>query len=363
MKSPENSKTVLVCPLAWGIGHTSRMIPVIKELTARGHNVIFGGNEWQSDFIRREIQGISCIHFPGFSIRYSRFLPQYLTILLHAPSFFYHSLREHFFLKKIIRKYNISIVISDSRTGLWNKRITSVLFTHIIRIPFPGLLTCFENLFLPLSRYAIEKFTYCFIPDLPGEINLSGRLSHNLRLPANARYTGVLQSFSEAACKGQKKEFLCTAIMSGPSPQKEIFAGLCKKVLSECRGISVIVEGSISSGFTERTEGNLRIVNHLSRNELINVINRSEIIVSRSGYTTIMELFGAGRSAILVPTPGQPEQEYLAKYLSGKKWFIAVKQNNFKNGLLNLIGETFLPPFPAYENKKLFADAMDELLK
>jgi len=375
----KSEKKILVCPLPWGIGHTTRMIPLIRKLIMANHHVVFAGNSWQNELIKNEIKGIECIYFPGFTIRYSSFFPQFVIILLNYPLFVYHTIREHFILKRIIEKHNPDIVISDSRIGLWNKKIISVLVTHIIRVPFPRPFRFLENLTLPLSRAVINRFTYCFIPDFPGEINLSGRLSHWCRLPENARFIGILsrfQSFPEPLSPSIKllptdisrreediSYIYCTAIMSGPSPQKELLASKIKDILLKTGKNSVILSGNISSESIIQKEDNIQIINHLPEDEFAEIVGRSEIIISRSGYTTVMELFSLGRSAILIPTPGQPEQEYLAEYLSGKRWFIHLNQRNLSTNTMFELPDLTLPKFNASENEKLLNAALEELLK
>jgi len=360
---PAQRKKILICPLSWGTGHTTRVIPLISELLNNGHEVIFGGNNWQIEFIKKEIPGIQFISFPGFTIRYSSFLPQYLVILFYFPLFIYHTLIEHIRLKKLIVEHDIEIVISDSRPGLWNRKIKTVLITHMIRIPFPAKLRILENLPLPFSRIAIKKFTFCYIPDFPGEFNLSGSLSHGFHLPDNARYIGILSRFlKEPHALATKKELFCTAIMSGPSPQKEIFTELTSRILKESEEVSTIMAGIPEAEFIKR-EGNLITYNHLTNKEMLNTIMHSKIILSHSGYTTVMELFSIGRSAILVPTPGQAEQEYLAEYLSSKGWFKTIKQKHLCKEVLTEYIEPLLPDFPAEENKKLLLTALNELFE
>ena len=73
----------------------------------------------------------------------------------------------------------------------------------------------------------------------------------------------------------------------------------------------------------------IQIWNHLPTNALNELLNNSEYIVARSGYSTIMDLLTVKKNAILVPTPGQTEQEYLGQYLHEKKWMYSVAQKNF----------------------------------
>ncbi|HKK41968.1 MAG TPA: hypothetical protein VJ963_06140, partial [Bacteroidales bacterium] len=169
-----NSKgNILICPLEWGLGHAARMIPMVQELRNKGYNILIGSGEEHLAMFREEFADIKFIRFPGFRTGYSRFLPQYLHMLLKTPWLLYHSVKEHYGLKHIIREYNIDIVISDNRFGLWNKDITTVYVTHMPRIPFPVMFRFLEFTGIFLHRLVIKRYTFCLIPDLPGEENLS----------------------------------------------------------------------------------------------------------------------------------------------------------------------------------------------
>jgi UDP:flavonoid glycosyltransferase YjiC (YdhE family) len=360
----QKGKNILICPLEWGLGHAGRMIPLAKKLIDLGQNVIIGSGPGQLEFFRQEIPGITCISFPGFTIRYSSWIPQYLVILLHAPAFIYHSIREHRQLKRIIAYHSIDIVISDSRPGLWNRKIKTVFVTHMIRIPLPGWAAFIEKRDLFTTRRIIRKFTYCYIPDTEGEVNLSGKLSHKISLPSNARYIGILSRFSDSpSLKEDDHRYYCTAVMSGPEPQKGIMKKKISEILSLEKEDSVILEGKPGVVTRQLKEGNILFISHLPADEMKKLILSSRFIVSRSGYTTLMELASLGRPALIIPTPGQTEQEYLAEYLHEKGWFTTVKQNEMAPGCLQRNPDCSIPGTLARESEKLLEAALSELLE
>jgi UDP-N-acetylglucosamine:LPS N-acetylglucosamine transferase len=85
-------------------------------------------------------------------------------------------------------------------------------------------------------------------------------------------------------------------------------------------------------------------------NALNELLNNSEYIVARSGYSTIMDLLAVKKNAILIPTPGQTEQEYLGQYSHEKKWMYSVAQKNFNlQAAMNDFkkAELVLPDVPA----------------
>jgi hypothetical protein len=242
-----------------------------------------------------------------------------MSLLLKTPVLLYHIILEHFRLKRIIRELAVDIVISDNRFGLWNNKITCVYVTHMPLIPFPKLLKFLEPLGVLMHKMIIKKYSLCFVPDLPGELNLSGRLSHGIRLPDNLRYIGILSRFthSDQFIVDNILEFRHnTVILSGPEPQREILKQKLIALLRDKEPMTIILEGK--PGKTDKIEntGNISFYNHLPASLMKSTINSAENIITRSGYTTIMELVSLNCTALLIPTPGQTEQEYLAEYLS-----------------------------------------------
>jgi hypothetical protein len=342
------------------------MIPLAGKLKEMNHNVFIGSGEKHLALFRNELPGLSHIEFPGFKPGYSRFLPQFYFLLLQAPLLLYHIIREHLRLKKIIRDYGIDIVISDNRFGLWNKKVKTVYVTHMPLIPVPKALRFLEFAGIIIHRAIIKKYSYCFIPDLPGEINVSGRLSHGLILPDNVRFTGILSRFIlpvKEQPEGRVRFRHNTVILSGPEPQRGLLKKKLTLLLKNQEPPTVILEGKPGETKEIIRFENIFYYNHLPAWEMADMITGSERVITRSGYTTIMELISLNCSALLIPTPGQTEQEYLAEYLSEKGWFSTIRQNNIEAGLALPEGMAFNASEIIGESNKLLKEALKELLE
>jgi hypothetical protein len=360
------SRNILICPLEWGLGHAARMIPLARKLREMKNNIFIASGEEHLSLFRTELPGITCINFSGFRPGYSRYLPQYLALLLKIPLLLYHIVTEHFRLQKIIRDYEIDIVVSDNRFGLWNKKITSVYVTHMPRIPFPKPVRFLEFIGILLHRIVITKYSLCFIPDLPGEMNISGRLSHGVDLPDNVRFIGILSRFDcdEDSQKTSPAEFRHnTIILSGPEPQREIIKQKLVHLLKDIEPFTVILEGRPDKVKEVVSSGNIIFYNHLPASEMKSMVAGSESIISRPGYTTIMELISLNCGALLIPTPGQTEQEYLAGYLAGKGWFHTIIQSEIKAGILLPANEAKWSNEILSQSKSLLTKAIHELLE
>lgn len=328
------------------------------------YNVIIASGDDHLALFRNELTGLSYINFKGFNPGYSRHLPQYLYLLFKIPGLIYHIITEHSRLKRIIAEYQIDLVISDNRFGLWNKNITSVYVTHMPLIPLPKPLKFLEPVGVYLHRKIIEKYTFCLIPDMPGDINLTGRLSHGLKLPDNVRYVGILSRFidTEQAFRDPLKLRHNTVILSGPEPQREILKQKLIKALKDKEPMTLMLEGKPSKRGEIERNGNIAFYNHLPASEMKEIIKDSDYIISRSGYTTIMELVSLKCTALIIPTPGQTEQEYLAEYLAEKGWFTTISQNKIQEGISLIPGKVIWEDEINSQSSLLLAEVLREFL-
>ena len=348
------------------MGHAARMIPIARRLQQMNHNVMFASGEEHLNLFREELPGLTLVSFPGFRPRYSRYLPQHIVMLLKTPLLLFHILKEHNRLKSLINKYSVDIVISDNRFGMWNKKVRSAYVTHMPLIPFPRPFQFLEFIGVILHRIIIKKYTLCFIPDLPGEINLSGRLSHGIKLPENVRYIGILSRFTKQAATSSTLTDSFnhnTVILSGPEPQRSIFKEKIIKLLKDEKTTTLFLEGRPGKGSEIVREDNFTFCSHLQTAEMKRIIETSKIIIARAGYSTIMDLVSMNKSAILVPTPGQTEQEYLAALHSSKHWFATCDQGNMKNLPLDDIISIEFPAEINDQSPLLLDKALSELLE
>ncbi len=352
--------------MEWGLGHAGRMIPLARRLQALNNNILIGSGKEHLLFFKSEIPGLTYIDFPGFRIKYSRYLPQYLVILLNIPILIYHIIKEHERLKQIIKEYPIDIVISDNRAGLWNKKIKTVYITHLLRIPFPKPFRFLEFTGLFLNRTIIKRFSTCFIPDLDGDLNVSGNLSHGFSVPENVRYIGIMSRFtgiiSEVNANPESTNYF-TVILSGPEPQKGILKQKLTAIINSKGRAAIMFEGKPEKISEPYKSQNIRFYSHLPSAEMKDLILGSESIIARSGYTTIMELISLNRNALLIPTPGQTEQEYLAAVLSEKDWFKTVTQKNLNNDTEIPGSRSSWPPEIMKGSEILLEKALKELLE
>ena len=183
------------------------------------------------------------------------------------------------------------------------------------------------------NRY-ISNFDECWIPDFEGPDNLSGELGHKRSPEANTYFIGPLSRFKPNEKEVSQKLYDLCFIVSGPEPQRSIFE---RKIIAHVRDAdnrSIIISGRPEKGFHSSSEGNVEIVAHMNDDDMHAVLSSSGLVICRPGYSSLMDLSVLGIPAAFVPTPGQTEQEYLARYHEEKGHFAYIKQKHFKPELL-----------------------------
>ncbi len=323
----ENSIRVLISPLNWGLGHASRCVPIIETLLQHGYEVIVCAEKKQASLLKGEFPSIQILQMANNEIKYAHGSSSFLKILVQIPSFLSGIVREHRALKKYQKIYQPQLIISDNRYGFFLKDVPSIFMTHQIspRLPYP--IRFAENLTAKLQRLFINNFALCMIPDSESEYNLSGLLSHGKILPRNTKYIGVLSRMKPQNNADIEKKYDVCAILSGPEPQRSILESILINQLKNNNLKAIIIRGLPDSA--EKIEFGIEFRAHVPTSVMQTIINQSHTIVMRAGYSSIMDFVALGKTAIIVPTPGQSEQKYLAEYLSKSGFFVSMTQHNF----------------------------------
>jgi UDP-N-acetylglucosamine transferase subunit ALG13 len=327
---------VLVAPLNWGLGHATRCIPIIKELINQGCTVIVAAGGAQKTVLQEEFPALSFVELPGFLLKYGKNRAfTLLKIIFAIPKILIGIKRENEWLRRFAAREGLDLVISDNRYGLHGAGVYSVFMTHQLAIRSSwGPLA---DWFLQRVNYSyIRRFSVCWVPDVPAPENLAGKLSHPSQLPIiPVRYIGWLSRF-EAACAeapaGKSVQAIVydlLILLSGPEPQRTILEEMLMAQWGDDLGKVILVRGLPKGGSEVIAPAGVLVFDHLPARELERVICQSRLVLARSGYSTVMDLVRLGRRAVYIPTPGQPEQEYLGHYLEEKGFGVCMKQRGF----------------------------------
>ena len=335
----------MICPLNWGLGHAARCIPVIKEIIAQGAEVIIASEGTPMAMLQLEFPSLQYINFEGYDINYGMNNNIALKMFLSIPKIIYGIYQEHKKLNKIINELEIDVVISDNRFGCWNRKVTSIYITHQVMIKSNKYLKFMEGFLYYIHKSFIKKYNECWIPDLKDGNTLSGELSHKYILPTPTYYIGTLSRFNanNISTDAIDYKYDLMVILSGPEPQRSIFEDIILNQLKDTSLKIIIVRGKPNAeNKLTFINNNVTIYPHLSTDDFKDKLIKSAMIICRSGYSTLMDLAVFGKKAILVPTPGQTEQEYLATYHCQNKhyYYMPQKDFNLKEALINSKGYT-----------------------
>lgn len=319
----QQKQTVLFSPLNWGLGHATRMVPLINQYKNNGDRVVLAANGKAYGFFKHEFPGVELVYFKGVNIKYAPKPFFWTALLLQAPLFIIGAVSEHFRLKKMVIKTKPGLIISDNRYGLFHPLVKSVLVTHQLHIQTPFFLKPFKKVIHFFTRKAIEKFDECWIPDYPEIDNsLAGKLSHGPCLPANAKYIGPISRFKNMKNNPvySHKKYSVLSIISGPEPYRTIFERQIEKRYSGKAEKVLMVCGKPKKRNMEpkKQVGNIIKTDHLPTKELYEAMMNAKKIIARAGYSTIMDLHVLKLKAELHATPGQSEQEYLVNWINRK---------------------------------------------
>lgn len=324
-------KPILVAPLNWGLGHATRCIPIINALVQHGFTPIIGSDGNALNLLKQEFPQLEFVEMPSYHISYAKKAKNFKWSLLKSTPKMLKAIKtEKQFTKQLVQDLNLFGIISDNRLGVYDKHIPSVFITHQLNV-LSGNTTKISS---KLHQYIIKKFNECWVPDQRDEPSLSGVLGHLDYFNPTIKYLGPLSRF-----EANKIELTIDllVLLSGPEPQRTLLEEKLLKELQNYNGKVVLIRGVVEDQQIISTNGNISVYNFMASKELEKTINQSELILSRSGYTTIMDLAKLNKKAFFIPTPGQFEQEYLAKKLEADRLVPFCKQDDFTIEKLSMI--------------------------
>lgn len=321
---------ILIAPLDWGLGHTTRCIPLIHSLLSLGCRVIAAVDEKQRTILEKEFTNLLFVPLRGYRLAYGRTgWRTVVKIIFQIPRILAAIRYENRWLQSFVHSNEVHAVVSDNRYGLFSKQLPCVFITHqlAIQVPFGSVV---RRLIQAINYRFIRRFSACWVPDYQDNVQLAGKLSHPQQMPVvPVSWIGRLSRIAGPLPAGRPGALL--VILSGPEPQRSILEKIIVRELERTQVQAVLVRGV--PGIKEELlvdNKNILIYNYLSAPQLAAEIGKAEIIVSRSGYSTVMDLTGRGKKCVYIPTPGQAEQIYLADYLQEKRLCIRFRQTDFR---------------------------------
>jgi uncharacterized protein (TIGR00661 family) len=316
-------KTILITPLNWGLGHATRCIPIIRALLENNFIPIIASDGAALALLRKEFPYIQSLELPSYQIEYAKNGRNFKWQLIKSlPKMIAAIVKEKKIVNLWIKKYEIDGIISDNRPGVFSKKVPTVYITHQLNV-MTGNTTKFSS---KCHQYFIKKHKECWIPDTDGDPNLTGELGHLTSSNLNLKYIGPLSRMHK---KEIPKQYDLMIILSGPEPQRTMLEEKLQMEIERFEGEIIFVKGIVEKTQTKQKIKNVTYYNFMNTKQLEQTFNESELVLCRSGYTSIMDLAKLGKKAFFIPTPGQYEQEYLAVKLQDEQLVPYATQNDF----------------------------------
>jgi len=311
------ARRILFAVHDWGLGHATRSLVLIRALVARGDRVLVLMAESPGLQLLRAELGDVCEYqcygdLPKPFSRYPALF--YLRMSLATPRVWLRFELEQRLTERLVRERRIDAVVSDSRLGVWSHAAPSYCLFHSLRQIIPGRPAALERLVERAQRHLLRSYRAILVPDVDTEDALAGDLAHDLDFDWGPRRVVYLGPLSEVGREGAAEDIDYFFSISGVEPHLTMLETRVLAALPFLPGRSVVALGRPSAAGEFRRIGGATVHGYLDRRAHGEMLARARVVVSRSGYTTLMELAGLGKRALFIPTPGQSEQEYLAKF-------------------------------------------------
>jgi len=317
---------ILAAPLDWGLGHATRMTPMLRNLIENKHQLMIGVNKLTSAYLKAQFPHAEFYDIPSYKIEYSVGTSS-LALAKVIPKMIKAKKAENEWVKDFVNNNQVDFIISDSRFGFYHSSIPSVVISHQLTLQYPKAYSLLGKIAQAINEKWLKPFNQIWVPDSENH-NLSGNLTVNNKL--NTHFIGHqsrLKSQNKPNPVG-KEYILC--ILSGPEPQRTKLENIIIKQSSTVKRQIVIIGGKPQEDKAQYDIGNVKYFNHLQDDEMAVYIQNASLIISRSGYSSIMDYNTLGcRQLFLIPTPAQTEQIYLAKLLKEKGICDFEYQNKF----------------------------------
>ncbi|GGE36949.1 glycosyltransferase [Psychroflexus planctonicus] len=339
-------KTILVAPLNWGLGHATRCVPIIHALLADGFKVVLASDGMAYQFLEKEFPQLPIYKLASLHVFYAEKKKwQTLNMLKQIPKLYKFISEDQLAIEKLAKQIKIDGIISDNRPGVFLAETPCAYINHQLNVK-SGVATPFSS---KLHQNLMKNFDEIWVPDVEDEPSLSGELGH-LSKAKNLPTIKYLGWLSRLQPENNSIIYDFCAVISGPEPQRTLFENALEELFQKLPGCKVMVTGNPDKN--DNSE-DFEKCGMLNSSELNRLIAQSNLLICRSGYTSLMDLLKMQKQALLVPTPGQFEQEYLAKRMQELGWFSVCNQEDLLEYTLKNMEAIQTNRLPNFQDLKL----------
>ncbi|HKK75266.1 MAG TPA: glycosyltransferase [Saprospiraceae bacterium] len=318
----QGRRRILLCPLDWGLGHASRCVPIVEAALSLGVEVEIAGSGAAQRLLQRHFPNLIYHALPSYRVRYPVRSP-FWNFFFMLPNLLYAVLGERRMLHQLLSARFYDLIVSDNRLGCYSRRVPCVYLTHQLRFAFRQ--KWMSALAGRMHAFWYRRFDEIWVPDFPPPDNLSGDLGIPLQEDRPV-YLGPLSQLSGVPLSQNNIKYEAAAILSGPEPQRSLLEREILEQFSQLSGHYLLVRGLPKGENIDSPVDHIKIISFVGAKEIAQIMMQSRLIICRSGYSSIMDLQVLQKKALLIPTPGQPEQEYLASWHADKGQFMVQEQ-------------------------------------
>ena len=364
---------VLVAPLEWGLGHATRCVPVVREFLRAGAEVELAVVKANASFFREVFPDLRQRLAPSYNIVYPKHGYNMAFWLLKNSLHLNAVMRyEHHFAEEMVARHGYDVLFSDNRFAFYSKNAYSIYMTHQRRIAFPQAFTAFEGIGTMWHSNVMRKFDEVWVPDMEFFPGLAGSLSHSGATPGDKpmRFVGALSRIADAGpastsaipSASKAPKYKVVAVVSGVEPARTQFEQQLRESLAEIPGPHMMILGKPSVEYKTWRDGNIEFHTHLPTEAFANAVRNADYVVSRGGYSTVMDMAELGAKCIFVPTPGQFEQIVLAHDLSKAGYAVEIPADKLSAETLAKAFES-CAKFPPPVKQGLLNKAVENVVK
>jgi len=312
LPSDIQGKIILFTALNWGLGHASRSIPLIRQLARHRNEVHIASDGLSLTLLKLELPSFEIHSLPSLHIHYKRD-SMALNMLSQLPHLVNHYRKDSKAISALQEFIKADIIISDHRYAGLHKSCYNIFLGHQLSILNPDF--SYHQLASKTNASLINRFDEIWVPDSDRQI-LSGKLSSSRFIHKPIHFIGPLSRFEKMSVKDKTYDML--AVLSGPEPKRTTLENRIINLMMNIDFKCAIATGT--NRVVERKQTNIDFFNVQTTSELQSLFNQSQRFIGRAGYSTIMDLAVLKLPSMLIPTPGQTEQMYLAKHLDNKQF-------------------------------------------
>lgn len=347
-----------MAPLDWGLGHASRCVPIVRELLRQGTEVYLASSGPALAYLKAVFPDIPALTLPAYAVRYPT-RNMLWNMLVQSPRLLYTAIAEHFVLRRLMREYNIRAVVSDNRFGCFTSDLPCAFISHQLQLPLGGWVGVAAQ---RINGRVIRQYTHCWVPDVSGAGSLGGRLSESLPRISTTYLGSLSQLPAVPAAAPPVYDWLF--LLSGPEPQRTYLEQELLTEFGRMRGQRALLVRGLPQKKADplAIPAGMEVIDFATQSVLAEYLVKTRYVVCRSGYSTLMDLAVLSKKALLIPTPGQPEQQYLAERMEMKGFCSTQQQGQVDlvkaDGMLE--GYTGLPN--CYQRPGQLRAAVEQLL-